>query len=78
MGNENSTLAFRLHPLDDNIEFLGFLGCQHRRGFIQNQDLRLAVELFEYLDTLLFANRQLPDECVGVDLHVVAFAEFVD
>ena len=57
-------------------QIIRFLRRQHGCGFVQDQDIGVAVEHLEDLDPLLFADTELPDIGVGIDGHLVACAQF--
>ena len=47
-----------------------FAGGQHGGRLIQNQDLRIPVERFQDFDALLFADGQLRNLAVGIQIKV--------
>ena len=64
--------AFGDHQTEGLEEVLGLLRREQGGRFIEDQDAGAAVQRFKDLDSLLFANRQLPHAGAGIDGHPVA------
>ena len=52
-------------------KFVGFLRGQHRRGFIQNQDLRVAIQQLEDFNPLLDTHGQFLDGPIPIHRQAV-------
>ena len=65
--DEDDRKALAGELLQRREQRLAFLGGEHRRRFIEDEDAGLAIEDFQYLDALSFADRQLGDGLVGLD-----------
>ena len=78
MGDEDDRFSLLGQGAHDFEEFVRFLGGQCGRGFIQDQNVRLAVEQFDDLDTLLHADRQIFDVSLRIYLQVVLIRDLPD
>src|SRR5579859_1790180 len=75
MRNENDSVPIRLHLTKYVEQVSYFVRCQYRRGFIENQHFRLAIERFDDLNTLLFTDGELPHVSAWIDFQSVTFAQ---
>ena len=62
----------RAHRLEQSV---GFLGCEHRGWFVENENLGAPEQLLQNLDSLLFADRQLPHRCRRINVETVFFGQ---
>ena len=76
MGNDDDGLPIRLHVPHDREQLIGLLGGEHRRGFIQDQDIRPPVEHLDDLQGLLFRDRHIVDLFVRLHHEAVPVAYF--
>ena len=56
----------------------GLGGGEHRRRLVEDQDLGVAAQALDDLDTLAHAGGQVGDAIVGVDLEAVLLADLAD
>ena len=78
MGDDDDGLAVRLHA-PQHVEQAGdFLGRQHRRGLVQNQNIRAAVQHFENFNRLLFGHGHIIDFLLRVQVEAVFFRQLRD
>ncbi|KAF5058358.1 hypothetical protein DSECCO2_347440 [anaerobic digester metagenome] len=77
MGNEYNRLAFPRQVAQDDLEFVNFLWRQHCRGFIQNQDVGFSVKRFQNLDLLLLADRDVLDQCIGIQIEAILVGQLL-
>ena len=78
VADEDEGVAFGRHPPQRPEQLVDFLGRQHGRRLVENQDGRAAVERLEDFDTLLLADRQLPYEGAGVHPQAVSLCQLLD
>ena len=72
VGDDDHRHALLLHDLAQHCEKLVcLLGCQHRRGLVQDQDIRAPVQRLEDLHPLLQTHADLPDHVRGVHMQAV-------
>ena len=74
--NENNRATFGGHCAQCAKQCIGFNGCEHCSGFIENENLRTAIQNLQNFYTLLFAHTELPDASLGVNSHVVTCSKF--
>ncbi len=53
-------------------------GVEHGGRLIQDENVGVAVERLDDLDTLAHAHRQIFDQRIGIDVQIVAVGEFDD
>ena len=78
MGDKDDRLALGDQPAHDLEQFFGFLGREHRRGLVEDQDLGLTIEGFDDLHPLLHADRDVLNECIGVHDKAVLIREIAN
>ena len=78
MGDEQDALALGLEAAHDIHELVNLLRGQNCRRFVENQDLIVAVQHLQDLDTLLHTDGNVADQRVRVDLQAVLFAQSHD
>ena len=78
MADEDDRVALGGEPPQDLEDLLRLLRREDRRGLVEDEDPRLAVERLEDLDALLPADRQRLDLDVGIDLEPEPLAELDD
>ncbi len=72
MGDEDDRLP-RVDELAHHTEELGdLLGCQHGGGLVEDEDVSVAIQRFDQLDTLLLSHRQRADDGIGIHRETVA------
>src|SRR6188768_1254337 len=59
MRDDDDCFSLLTHRAKNTEELLDFLRREHGCGLIKNQDARATIERFEYLDSLLLADRQI-------------------
>ena len=75
MGDEEDGFALLLEPTHDLHQLVDLLRGQNSGGLIKDQDLVVAVEHLQDLNTLLHTNRDITDECIGVHTQAVLLAQ---
>ena len=78
VADEDDAVTLVGEPPKDAEDLLRLLGRQDRGRFVEDEDLRVAVEDLQDLDPLLPADRQRADLRVGIDLEAEAPAEVAD
>src|SRR5438445_10109844 len=69
VADEDDAGALGSEPAQHREDLLGLLGREHRRGLIENQDVRVPIQRLENLDPLLPSNREAADAKVWIDLR---------
>ena len=75
MGDEQDGLPFPGEVPHDFHQLVDFLRRQHRGGLIEDQNFIVAIEHFQYFDTLLHADGNIFDLCIRIDGQSVFFGE---
>ena len=75
MGDEQDALALGLEAAHDIHELVNLLRSKNCRRLVENQDLIVAVQHLQDLDTLLHTDGNVADQRVRVDLQAVLFAQ---
>ena len=75
VGNEQDGLAFLLEPAHDLHQFVDLLRGQHCGRLVEDQDLVVAVQHLQDLNTLLHTNRDIADQCIRIHAQAVLFAQ---
>ena len=78
MRDDDDGLPVRLHGAHDGEQLFRLLRGEHRRGLVEDEDVRAAVEHFDDLHRLLFRNGHIVDLLFGVDLEAVLFGDRLD
>src|SRR5690606_18421783 len=78
VADENDAHAARLQRPHDVEQTFGFLRREHCGRFVEDEDVRLAVERLDDLDALLHADGQVFDQRVGIDFQTVLLRNFED
>ena len=78
MGNQNDGLSVASHFTDDFQQEFDFLGSQHRRRFVEDQDLRFAIEHLQDFNTLLHGNVQIFDLRCGIHFQSELLGQLCD
>ena len=73
--DEQDGLALADEPAHDLHELPDLLRRQDGRGLVEDEDLRVAVEHLEDLDSLLHADRDVLDLGLGIDIEAVEARE---
>ena len=73
VGNNDNTLAVFLHPAQHVKQAGNLLGRQHGRRFVQDQDIRAAVQHLDDFHCLLLGNRHVIDFLGRIQLEAVPF-----
>ena len=68
VGDEDDGLALLLQPAQDAEEVVGLIRRQDARGFVEDQDVGVAVKRLEDLHPLLVADAEFLDHLVGIDV----------
>ena len=71
VGDQDDGLALIPQAIENAEQVIRLGGRQHAGGFIQDQNVGLAVQRLQDLDPLLVADRKLLDRLVGIDLQFV-------
>ena len=75
MRDEEDGLALFCEAAHDLHELVDLLGGQNGGGLVEDEDLVVAVEHFEDLDTLLHTDGNVGDQGVGLDPQAVLFGQ---
>ena len=76
MGDDDDGhLLFAYDPADDLKELVRFLRRQNRRRFVEDQNIRAAIERFQDLDALLQTDRNVAHLGGRIDLEPVFLDE---
>ena len=75
MGNEEDGLSLGRQILHDLEELFDLLRRQNGRRLVEDEDLIVAIEHLEDLGALLHADRDVLDQCIGVNVQAVALGE---
>ena len=67
VGDDHDRLSLLAHAAEDQEELVNLRRGQHRRGFIEDQQLRVAIERLQQLDALLLADGERLDDGIGID-----------
>ncbi len=78
MGDEHDGLALVDQALHDLEELVDLTGGQHRGRLVEDEDLGLSEQRLDELHPLLLTDRQVADQCVGVDVEAVALGDLDD
>src|SRR5690606_18110825 len=78
VGDENQRLAGVPQSPHDLEELGDFLGGEHRRGFVEDDDLGGPEEHLDDLDPLLDADGEVLDQVVRIDLKAVLLVDLAD
>ena len=78
MTDNDDRMPLTGHIFQQNDQILRFLRGQHRRRFIQDQQIGPTVQSFDDFHALLFTNTQLPDIRSRVHRHAIRRADFHD
>ena len=78
MGDEQDALALGLEAAHNLHQFIDLLRGQNGRRFVKNQNLIVAVQHFEDLDTLLHTDGDIADQRIRVDFQAVLLAKLHD
>ena len=76
MRDDDDGLAVRLHSSKHVEQARDFLRSEHRRGLVQNQNIRAAVEHFDDFDRLLFGYGHIVNSLLRLDMEAVLFGDF--
>ena len=71
MGDQDDGFPLGAQPFEDAEQLIRLGGGQNACGLIKDQDIGMAVKLFEDLDPLLMADAQILDDRVGIDFQPV-------
>jgi len=71
VADKDDRFALFYQTAHDLKQLFGLLRGEHRRRLIEDQDLGLAIERLEDLDSLLDSHRQVADERIGIDGQAV-------
>ena len=77
MGDEDDRIPLRFQVLQLDEELRGFLGGQHRRGFIHDQDLCAADQRLQDFHLLLHADGNIHHFCFRFHKEVEPFGVFL-
>ena len=75
VGDDDDGLAVGLHIAHDGEQLFRFLRGQHGGGFVQDQDIRPAVQHLDDLQGLLLGDGHIAHQLVGVHVEAVAVAD---
>ena len=78
VGDDDQGLAVGLHVAHDGEQLIGLLGGQHSGGFIQDQNIRAAVQHLDDLHGLLLGHGHVVDLHVRVNVEAVFVADVLD
>ena len=78
VGDEQDALALCCQVLHDLQQFGNFLGRQHSGGFVENQNLVVAVQHLQDLGTLLHTNGDVLNDRIRVNVQAILFGKFHD
>ncbi len=73
--NEDERMSLGHHPSQGGEEVVDFLGREHGRGLVEDDEAGPFIEGLHYLDALLLAHRELPDVGFGIYLETVFLRE---
>jgi hypothetical protein len=76
--DEDDRLAVIDKVANDGEELINFAWGQHSRRLVEDQDVSVAEQCLDKLYTLLLADRQITDLCVGVDNETILLFDFLD
>ncbi len=76
VGDQDDRLALVLEAIEDAEQVIGLGRGQHAGGFVEDQDIGLAVKRLQDLDALLVADGQFLDRLVRIDVQLVFGGEF--
>ena len=75
MGDQHDGDAVLLQGRENTEQLVGFLGRQHGAWLVEDQNARAAEQHLQDLDPLLFADRQVRHQRVGIHRQTVFAAE---
>ena len=75
VGDEHHTPSGGDQRAHDGEELDDLLGGEHRRGLVEHDHLGVAQQHLHDLDTLLHADRQLLDDCIGIELEGITLGD---
>ena len=69
MRDENNGSTLLLQAAHNLYQLVGFLRGEHRGGFIQDQDFRVAKQRLDNFHALLGSHREVLDASIGIDVE---------
>lgn len=76
--DKQNAAAFSSQMPQGHEQLLGFLGRQHRRGFVEDQQADVLHQAANDFDFLPLANRQAMDQPLGLHRHAVALRDLAN